>query len=100
MGMCQPSGGINPSIVGRVGQNIPDNKGNPNSRTDMFDEYGDPIQSRWYGPDRHAIWDRDFQHHDNRGTHKFPHDHSWDYSKKKPRQKPEEPDFENFTTDC
>ena len=85
MGMCKPSGGIN-SIVGKIG----DLKriGTPNSRTDLYNEQGELIQQRWYGPDGRAILNRDWKHKDKnpKKPHKFPHDHPWDWNQKIPRQ--------------
>jgi len=59
MGMCKPSGGINPPIFGKVGQNIKGSKGLPNTRTDMYDidNQTELIQQRWYGPDGRNFWD-------------------------------------------
>ena len=86
MGMCKPSGGIN-SVVGKIG----DLKriGTPNSRTDLYNEQGELIQQRWYGPDGRAILNRDWKHKDNnpQNPHKFPHDHPWDWNQKVPRLK-------------
>lgn len=83
MGMCKPSGGKF-SQSGKIG----DLKatGVPNTRIDLFDENGDLIQHRWYGPDGKAIWNRDWKHKNKGGEHKFPHDHPWDWTKIKPRQ--------------
>ena len=80
MGMCMPSGGVK-SVVGVVGQNIgPIKDQPPNSRIDMYDEWGNLIQQRWFGPDGRAIRDRDWQHW-GKNSHVFPHDHIWDWSK-------------------
>ena len=87
MGMCKPSGG-KLDMLGKFGSNIPDARyGKPNSRTDYYDEEtGELLQQRWYGPDGLAIWDRDWKHYDNpQKPHKFPHDHPFDWSIKKPR---------------
>ncbi len=84
--MCKPSGGIE-SIKGPYRMNISSYKGNSNTRTDYYDEQtGELLQQRWYGPDGRAIIDRDWNHKDTYNTHKFPHDHYWDYTKKIPRQ--------------
>lgn len=58
----------------------------PNTRIDYYDENtGKLLQQRWYGPDRQAIWDRDWDH-GNKHKHTFPHDHYWDPTNtKKPR---------------
>ena len=89
MGMCKPSGGLNPRIFGKVGQNIRDALGKPNTRTDMYDidNPNDLIQQRWYGPEGRAIWDRDWKHktENPKNPHVYPHDHYWDWSKIKPR---------------
>ena len=89
--MCAPSGGIT-NEYGPYRHSLPVN-GTPNSRTDYYDEEtGDLLQQRWYGPNGEAIWDRDLDH-GNRHKHTFPHDHSWDYSKDPPRQKPQSPNY-------
>lgn len=90
MGMCKPSGGIN-SLYGPYRHNIDEIIGTPNSRTNYYDEETKKLlQQRWYGPDGRAIGDRDWDHSDLNDSHKFPHDHPWDWSKKRPRQKPTE----------
>ena len=88
MGMCKPSGGVK-IIYGPYRENIKKISGEtPNSRTDYYDEVtGKLLQQRWYDAEGKAVWDRDWDHPDPKGNHKFPHDHSWDYSKKDPRQK-------------
>lgn len=85
MGMCKPSGGIERK-VGKIGDLKA--KGNLNTRIDLYNEEGELIQQRWYGADSKAVWNRDWKHKDNnpQKLHKFPHDHPWDWSKKKPRQ--------------
>ncbi len=92
--MCAPSGGIT-NEYGPYGRNIKKvNNQPPNSRIDYYDEEtGDLLQQRWFGPDGIAIWDRDWDHKDPNNNHYFPHDHSWDFSKKKPRQKPQPPNY-------
>ena len=84
MGMCKPSGG-KIDMIGKVGSMPP--IGLPNTRVDLYDEFGNLIQQRWYDPDGLAIWDRDWKHKDNpKKPHKFPHDHPFDWSiVKKPR---------------
>ena len=42
------------------------------------------------------ILNRDWDHNDYYNEHEFPHDHRWDYSKKKPRQKPEKELNKNY----
>lgn len=59
MGMCKPSGGIKP-MMGKIGD-LP-RIGTPNTRTDLYNEQGELIQQRWYGPDGRAIWNRDWKH--------------------------------------
>ncbi len=85
MGMCKPSGGIN-SKVGKIGSL--DAIGDPNTRTDLYNEQGELLQQRWYGPDGRAVLNRDWKHSDNnlKKPHKFPHDHPWDWTKRKARQ--------------
>ena len=80
MGMCKPSGGINKSI-GKLGSL--NRRSIPNTRTDLYNENGDLIQQRWYDAEGKAVWDRDWKHNDSRRTHKFPHDHYWDWEKNK-----------------
>ena len=89
MGMCKPSGGIK-LIVGKIGD-LP-RIGTPNTRTDLYNEQGELIQQRWYGPDGRAMWNRDWKHKDNnpKKPHNFPHDHPWDWSQKVPRLKDDE----------
>ncbi len=74
-GACMPSGGVN-SILGRTGK-MPYSSKIPNSRTDMYNEFGKKIQSRWYDWQGQPIYDRDFKHGNNGGIHEFPHDHRW-----------------------
>ena len=69
MGMCKPSGGIK-SAVGWLGS-LP-RKDTPNTRTDLYNEKGEFIQLRWYGPDGWVIHNRDYNHGNPR-----PHDHYW-----------------------
>ncbi len=85
MGMCKPSGGKFPQ-TGKIGDLK--STGIPNSRIDLYNELGELIQRRWYGPDGKAVWNRDYKHKDNnpKKPHKFPHDHPWDWTKKKARQ--------------
>lgn len=73
MGMCKPSGGIF-KVVGHVG--TLDRFGTPNSRYDLYNENGELLQQRWYGPNGNAYWDRDWKHG---GNHEFPHDHKWEW---------------------
>ena len=93
MGMCKPSGG---KIEVRDPYKHSLNKeGKPNSRLDYYDEdTGKLLQQRWYGPDGIVVWDRDWDHSNPKGNHKFPHDHPWDWSKIPPRQ-----DFMNDIND-
>ena len=89
MGMCKPSGGKFTKI-GKIGELK--STGSPNTRIDLYDENGNLIQQRWYGPDGRAIWNRDWKHKDEnpKKPHKFPHDHPWDWNKKIPRLKYDE----------
>ena len=89
MGMCKPSGGIEVRI-GKIGSLKVVSA--PNTRIDLFDENGELIQQRWYGPDGRAIWNRDWKHLDAnpRKPHKFPHYHPWDWNQKVPRLKYDE----------
>ncbi len=87
MGMCKPSGGIK-SVYGPARKNIRERTSDFNSRIDYYDEKtGELLQQRWFGPNGYAIWDRDWKHGDAHHNHFFPHDHSWDWSKKVPRDK-------------
>ncbi len=69
MGMCKPSGGFF-SVTGRLGS-LP-RRGQPNTRADLYNESGELIQQRWYGPDGWAIHNRDYNH-----GYPRPHDHYW-----------------------
>lgn len=82
--MCKPSGGIK-NTIGKTGSLKA--IGDPNSRVDLYNEQGELIQQRWYGSDGRAVLNRDWKHKDNdpKKPHKFPHDHPWDWEKKKPR---------------
>lgn len=92
---CSPSGGINAVYGNRRLDGT--NEDNPNSRTDLYDENGELIQSRWYDEEGWAIRNRDYRHGDGSNTHKFPHDHVWNWSNKIPRSKESvEPDLESF----
>ncbi len=82
MGMCQPSGGKYDQ-TGHIGSLK--STGEPNTRIDLKNEKNELIQQRWYGPDGRAIMNRDWKHPNKGGEHKFPHDHPWDWTKKKPR---------------
>ncbi|WP_412096105.1 T7SS effector LXG polymorphic toxin [Bacillus vallismortis] len=63
-------------------------KGEPNSSTDLLNSDGTVKQRRYYDEKGRAKEDIDFNHSDD-GTHTFPHRHKWDWTQKKPRQKPE-----------
>ena len=67
--MCKPSGGINKSI-GKLGSLSRRSK--PNTRINLYDEHGNLIQQRWYGPDGWVIHNRDYNH-----GYPRPHDHYW-----------------------
>lgn len=91
---CSPSGGIY-TAAGRIGSL--NANGEPNSRTDLYDDNGELIQSRWYDEEGWAIRNRDYRHGDGSNTHKFPHDHVWNWSNRIPRSKESfEPDLESF----
>lgn len=95
MGMCKPSGGVTP-IYGPYRHSLPSTN-TPNSRIDYYDEITKKLlQQRWYDSEGKAIWNRDWDHNDYYDEHVFPHDHRWDYSKKKPRQKPEKEINKNY----
>lgn len=72
MGMCKPSGG-KMSQTGRI-ESLK-KEGIPNTRIDLFNENGELIQQRWYGPDGRAVLNRDWKHSKKGGEHKFPHNH-------------------------
>ena len=95
MGMYKPSGGINKSI-GRLGSL--NRRATPNTRADLYNENGELIQQRWYGPDGRAIWNRDWKHPESNPSkpHKFPHDHPWDWNQKFSRLKYDENRDENI----
>ena len=84
MGKCKPSGGVE-DVNDR---SLPKDGQTPNSKKRLFDDEG-LKQERWYGPDGRAIWDRDYRHKGK--NEKFPHDHEWDHTKKKPRGKKQPP---------
>ena len=101
MGMCKPSGGKF-DVYGPFGRNIKlIRDGIPNSRTDYYDENtGKLLQQRWYDANGDAIWDRDWDHGNGNGSHKFPHDHYWNFQKPQdPRPKYVGPDDENTNLD-
>lgn len=56
------------------------------SDRDLLNPDGTIKQRRYYGPDGRATKDTDYNHSDD-GTHEFPHDHEWDWSKTPARQK-------------
>ena len=58
----------------------------PNSSADLLNPDGSVKQRRYYDDEGKPILDVDFNHTDD-GTHKFPHVHIWDWSKKVPRSK-------------
>ena len=60
-------------------------RGEPNSSADLLNPDGTIKQRRYYGPDGKAQQDIDYNHTDD-GTHEFPHNHDWDWSKNPPRQ--------------
>lgn len=82
MGMCKPSGGISKS-VGRLGS-LP-RRSIPNTRIDLYDENGNLIQQRWYGPDGWVIHNRDYNH-----VFPRPPDHYWVWDNKNGHQRGKE----------
>lgn len=84
-GACMPSGGVN-SFPGSIGK-MPI-IGVPNSRTDMYNDLGEKIQSRWFNWLGIPIYDRDFKHGNNGGIHEFPHDHRWINGRRVKRPEP------------
>ena len=75
MGMCAPSGGINPPVTGN---RLEPNGQPPNSLTRLFDRFGRLIRERWYDANGNALWDRDHTDHGNPANHpQVPHDHGW-----------------------
>ena len=82
MGMCKPSGGISKS-TGRLGSL--NRYSMPNTRIDLYDENGNLIQQRWFGPDGWVVHNRDYNH----GTPR-PHDHYWVWNDKKGPQRSKE----------
>lgn len=74
MGMCKPSGGVE-KVTGRLGSF--DRWGKPNYRYDLYNERGEHIQSRWYGPNGAAIHNRDYNHGGKI------HDHEWIFDDQK-----------------
>ncbi len=79
MGMCKPSGGIE-ATVGRLGS-LP-RKSTPNTRIDLYNNKGELIQQRWYGPDGWVIHNRDYNH-----GYPRPHDHYWTWDEIKGPQR-------------
>lgn len=69
-------------------------EGESNSVDHEFKGDGSLKKTRWYGEDGKAIHDRDYDH--NGPNHDFPHDHIWDWSKKSPRGKFVDPDYNGF----
>lgn len=85
MGMCKPSGG-KIDMVGRIGS-LP-RIGIPNTRIDLYDEFGRLLQQGWYGPDGRIIWSRDHIHGEKGGIHEWPHDHYFNWVNKKKSRPP------------
>ena len=59
----------------------------PNTRTNLYSEEGTLKQSRFYGENGKVFLDIDYAHSNADNSHKFPHYHDWDWTKKPPRQK-------------
>jgi RHS repeat-associated protein len=70
--------------TGRVGSLS--TKGEANSVTELYDNNGKLLQKRYYDSNGKVYKDIDFSHGNSDGTHTFPHEHNWDWSKKNPRQ--------------
>jgi len=92
-GACMPSGGVS-SFIGSIGKMPID--GEVNSRKDMYNEFGEKIQSRWYNWLGQPIYDRDFKHGNHGGIHNFPHDHKWLNGKREHKPSP----FDNSGQFC
>ncbi len=84
MGLNKPSSQVS-AIIGKIGE-LPINA-EPNSRFDLFDEYGNLIQQRWFDANGRPIRNRDWHHGHKGGVHEFPHDHPWNWDKNPPRAK-------------
>ena len=52
-------------------------KGKQNSKGTLYDENGQAVTERWYGPDGRPLKDRDWTDHGNPSKHPVPHDHDW-----------------------
>ena len=57
----------------------------PNTSLDLKGKDGSLKLRRYYGPDGRAIKDIDYKHPDN-GTHKFPHEHDWNWDNGTPQR--------------
>ncbi len=62
-------------------------KGKPNSTEDLLNPDGTIKKRRYYGPDGKATRDTDYNHTDD-GTHKFPHNHDWEWDGDKCKRGP------------
>ena len=82
-------------IDGRPGD-LPSKGVKPNSRYDLYVD-GIKVQSRWFDYEGKARRNRDYIHQDAHNNHKFPHDHVWNWSNKRPRDPSwVNPDYENY----
>ena len=59
--------------------------GEPNTITRKLDAEGNILQDRIYGSDGKVIKDIDYFHNEKPGSHFFPHEHLWDWTKRNPR---------------
>ena len=61
------------------------NVSEPNTSLDLKGRDGSLKLRRHYGPDGRAIKDIDYKHPDD-GTHKFPHEHDWNWDNGTPQR--------------
>ena len=66
-------GELSGGITRVVGRRL-DATGRPNSRSDLYNQSGQRIQSRWYDYRGNATRNRDYRAHHG---HPSPHDHPW-----------------------
>jgi len=76
-----------PNIVFITPHTLP-KTGEPNSVGRQYDDDGNLVRERYYGPDGRSVKDKDYKHG---GQHEFPHEHDWDWSKNPPRQPAKSP---------
>lgn len=80
-----PNGAVAYKINITTGHSV-STTGELNTITRKIDENGNIIQDRIYGFDGKAIKDIDYWHNEKPGSHFFPHEHYWDWTKKNPRK--------------